>query len=821
MTNASGTPEHSAWSLHHRALAVLNLFLASIAVVISLAVWQLLQRGFVHLFLPAYHLTGMYSNIAVLTFAICTLIPMALYSYAVYTSAKKMLAEERQSDTPKPAEFDSSLDRPIDDPSHDKLRFSEPAKHLAKSICTRFPSGGFVIGIYGEWGSGKTSFINLVKHHIGEENRNRERNPAEAGDEKGNQGPIDILEFHPWWFSGEESLIRRFLQQLGARIRGNEKDTDAIRDKLAQFADAVADIPAPYLSAGKGIAKLLGTKPKEIDELREELRAKLKNQARTLVVIDDIDRLSSKEICEVFRLVKAVADFPNIVYLLSMDRGATISALRELKHVSGDDYLEKIVQYPINIPLPDKTMLDNMLFERLNQVVDQFARDDFDHQHWAVMYRFGVRQFIQCPRDVVRLVNAIAVNSPAVAYEVNPVDIVAMEALRIFQPEVYSIVSSNHEKFTGVLPFDAKGSVRKELESFHRAWMEKIENEFCREAVKSVLTKLFPKLSDIFRSGYVYAGSPMWRKERRICSPDVAPIYFRMTLSDNCIPNLEIKAILSSIGDRDKFSETLRSLADRKLPDGSSKISDFLDRLIDYADEEIPKEAIPNIANVMFDVGDDLLCLEDSISTTGIGNHWRIFWIVLQLLRRLDEPARYDVMEKAISDGSAVSTMVCVMGSLNRSDKSDTRVSAAHRDIIISDKHMETLRGSVVYKIRQAAKHNTMLDYPMLSYILHCWKDWAGEHEPKEWVEEQIRHDESLIKLLVNRVSIVSVAFGSYPSIKVERFKDFMDIDKAYERLKTILNTRQLTAKEKEAVTLFIEDYERAANTDPVPDSDS
>ena len=41
---------------------------------------------------------------------------------------------------------------------------------------------------------------------------------------------------------------------------------------------------------------------------------------KSLVVIDDIDRLANAQIRDVFQLVKQVADFPNVIYILAMDR---------------------------------------------------------------------------------------------------------------------------------------------------------------------------------------------------------------------------------------------------------------------------------------------------------------------------------------------------------------------------------------------------------------------------------------------------------------------------------------------------------------------
>lgn len=48
-------------------------------------------------------------------------------------------------------------DQPIRKAEDDLLNRSEFSKDLAKAIATNTGSQGFVIGLYGKWGSGKTS----------------------------------------------------------------------------------------------------------------------------------------------------------------------------------------------------------------------------------------------------------------------------------------------------------------------------------------------------------------------------------------------------------------------------------------------------------------------------------------------------------------------------------------------------------------------------------------------------------------------------------------------------------------------------------------
>ena len=59
---------------------------------------------------------------------------------------------------------DRTFDAPLENPDHDLLGVVPYAQKLAEFISTVTPP--FTIGIYGEWGSGKTSFVNFVHHFL-------------------------------------------------------------------------------------------------------------------------------------------------------------------------------------------------------------------------------------------------------------------------------------------------------------------------------------------------------------------------------------------------------------------------------------------------------------------------------------------------------------------------------------------------------------------------------------------------------------------------------------------------------------------------------
>ncbi|MEK5760288.1 P-loop NTPase fold protein, partial [Acinetobacter variabilis] len=89
---------------------------------------------------------------------------------------------------------------------------------------------------------------------------------------------------------------------------------------------------------------------KNLAEIRQELITALKNRTTPLlIVMDDIDRLTTIELRMIFQLIKANTDFPNVIFLLLFQKDIVEKKLTDNTQ-SGENYLEKIIQIPFIIP---------------------------------------------------------------------------------------------------------------------------------------------------------------------------------------------------------------------------------------------------------------------------------------------------------------------------------------------------------------------------------------------------------------------------------------------------------------------------------------
>jgi predicted KAP-like P-loop ATPase len=704
-------------------------------------------------------------------------------------------------------------DRPAEDPASDRLGYAPFAKHLAESITRLATDEGLVIAVFGAWGAGKTTMLNYVRHYIGE--CPEDRRPA-------------VVTFNPWWFSGSEGLMRAFFGQLQAHLGGAGRAGRDARNMLADLSEIVGEAPLPYAPLAKPVAKLLRTHPKDVTKLKEEISAALlKRGKRILVIIDDIDRLAPEEVRAVFRVVKSVADFPNVTYLMAFDKSVVAGSLEYLHPGSGQDYLEKIVQAGFELPAPDRLSIRSLFFERLDAIISGTDPKTFDQAYWGNVFLEGIDSFLDTPRDAVRLANALVVTFKAVLGEVNVVDFIAIESLRVFCPEVYQSVRGNAEMFAGGAPTEYVHPTKEELAKFHEAWIKTLRESSPRyEApVRTMLKRLFPKLESVWgNTNYGGEWLATWRRERRICAPEVFPIYFALAVTGGDISNAEMQTVLANVCDPEWLSEEFLRLSRQLRPDGKTRVSALLENLVDYAREGIPVEGVKPIMTVFYRVGDQLAPPQDQgRGFFEVGNEVRMGRVAWQLLRRVERDKRFEILREGVETGNALSfahRQVIVLaqqqgeyGEANPSPESEW---------LITHEQLAVLKALHLERIREASSDGTLWGTPTLRSILGFWQENASQEEAARWVSEGVEDDGVLAKFLeaylqtVRGAGLEDAVVRESDRLDPEWLRPYIDPDQLFERIKQLPQRITLTPRQKRAVDQFLKEHElRRQGGDP------
>ena len=436
-------------------------------------------------------------------------------------------------------------DSPLDDPFLDRFKRFPFAQRVARIIASKKAPSSLAIGIYGEWGAGKTTVLNFVASEL-------ENHPN-----------VICIRFNPWYFEDETHMLLNFFQTL-SDVLGRKISTQA--EEIGKWLRVYGSIVAPaslslggfvQLSPGE-IAKKIGESLSSLSiyELRERIEKTLRSEKKRIVIIvDDIDRLDKDEIHTIFKLVRLLADFPYTVYVLAFDDGVVKSALEE-KYCSaggqfGGSFLEKIVQVPLKLPLADKISLRKLCFECIDKALNEAEMRLTEDQRRAFAYNFinGLEIRVQTPRMAKRYGNALSFSLPILEGEVNTIDLMLIEGLRVFYPAIYDIVRSNPDVFLGsnLISSSYDESVKKHGLAIINECTRALTNDEAN-SLKNLLKVLFPRVQTIL-SNVTYGGEwdKTWADGQNVASSKYFDRYFSYSVPERDISDQEIASLLQKL----------------------------------------------------------------------------------------------------------------------------------------------------------------------------------------------------------------------------------------------------------------------------------
>lgn len=350
-------------------------------------------------------------------------------------------------------------DKPITTPQDDKLKRKDFASQLAKSIANFEHNENFIIGLYGSWGSGKTSLINMVCHYIENEATSISADPSSP--------PPIIIKFNPWNFTSTDQLITQFFNQLQSKIKKcNNKVLNSLCEALTKYhigliATDILTMKFPTLNgiANKHI-KNFNEEQNDLFTLKQKVEQALSadNCPKILVIIDDMDRVCNDEIKLIFKLVKSIADFPNMIYLLSFDKHIISSAIEDGQKRNGDEYLEKIIQVPFEIPMFTDKQIHTIFKDSLEKSFPQIKYDEITNTLEKCVY-----PFLKNIRDIYRLLNTFTLKHACVVDKLDFSDLLAITTLEVFEPKVFNWIKQNRYILTAS-NFDATMMIKNALQ---------------------------------------------------------------------------------------------------------------------------------------------------------------------------------------------------------------------------------------------------------------------------------------------------------------------------------------------------------------------
>jgi hypothetical protein len=272
---------------------------------------------------------------------------------------------------------DEPLKLLLDVPESEALfGFDGYASTLASAILGTEPH--FTIGIYGDWGRGKTTLLNTLQSEL----------EARAKDK------IVTVFFDAWRYQREEHMLLPLLDTIYEHLkrrRGRWRTLGSTLSRLNSSIAAATTIKAPGVEfqGGRATERWQGAENVRSDyygwlsELKKALAQARKGDPtrRIVVLIDDLDRCLPHRAVEVLESIKVMLDVPGFVFVLALNQDIVE---RAVEHHYGQDYgiqgrayLKKLVQVEFRLPPlrpQDVEEYARRLQQRLGQEESEAAR---------------------------------------------------------------------------------------------------------------------------------------------------------------------------------------------------------------------------------------------------------------------------------------------------------------------------------------------------------------------------------------------------------------------------------------------------------------
>lgn len=631
-------------------------------------------------------------------------------------------------------------DSPIEVAKDDRYGVTGFAESIARSIRGMNAPIGTTIALHGAWGSGKSSVVNLVRAAI-----------ADVKDEK-----LVVSDFKCWWYRGEEALALAFLQNLHGILRTSlgDKVKDLVPGMGRQLLQAGPVIgAAATLASGAPLMGLFSSGAKFFSALfpsgdtLEKTFAKLSKiladeNRRFLIIIDDIDRLSTDEAIAVFRLVKSVGRLPNVMYLLVFDRDLAEKAVQARFPSEGPHFLEKIIQAGFEVPTPLQTDLNDAVWSSIQNICGTSAQKQIVRT--MNMFYDVVVPYMQTPRHVTRYQNAISVTWPGIQGEVSIADFAALEALRLYEPGLFKAIRTKKQLVCGI-------SDHHQDSRDHQSRMAPLLSDVPEERqalAKIALQRLFPKLENM---GYGSDWISQWSAERRVCIDHHFDTYFRLTLSDETLSTKDINEIIERAADAEFVKVTIRAASKRTRRSGTTMVPVYLDELNTHA-ARIEKPKVRPFLQALFEIHDEIdLEVDADRGFGGMRNtNLRYHWLMRRLTREHFTPAeRSDVLVAATKTASLAWAVDFVSSILAERSEDRRNGPKPDEDCLVQPSAIPALRQQAIDAIRHAAENGLLIGHKDLVHILYRWRDFldGDAAEVRAWTNAQLGEDSKVVAL--------------------------------------------------------------------------
>lgn len=752
-------------------------------------------------------------------------------------------------------------DEAIDTFEDDLLNRKSFVENFSYSLLSGNDKKSLVIVLFGKWGSGKTSIINLLEKQL-----TSEKEKKSSKDKK--KSPI-IINFNSWGYSETEDLLEPFIRQIQATLKGPDK-IKGFGKKLELYLNLIKLTPTKqsmlsFWSAitmvlsfvGISLPQLLPNLCKEIkdtakwvspitlivsfiiivcnivlsvikirnenlDESVSKIKTDIgnileKENRKLIIIMDDIDRLSSQEIKQLFRIVRSNADFPNTIYLLSFDREIVEKSLDIQNRIDGREYLEKIINIEYDLPSIPLSTLSRILMDELKNIAQNFTEDQnsifgIENTKWAYVYNSIVSNLTTI-RELKRYVNAVKfklsqyINKGVL--EINLIDFLAIEFIRLKFPEYYDFIRENKLWFiTSKESLEYKLPNKKEkydkwfAESFKESYTE---ND--KDCLDCILAQIFPAIRYCSKDvSSILAPSSSYINDKycSIASEKYFDVYFNHVpgIPKNDCSNYDVQLIKSLSDNYEELIKTFRQyikdgkiLSLLQLLESNSLSGSFIEE----------KNFIPYFS-ALFDITEEL---PDGNDFWNLGSDTTVYRIWYFLIKEKSKEENSKLLKTLITCSKDIYMFISIL----YNNKRHLEKQEIQQMIITQDSYNE-LNDMLLIKIQD--NKETLISRKFYTQICYYWNS-KNEESFQKYAGEKIKSDDDFLDVIDSMIYNIRSATESQvfknTRFNYDALKLFCDLEVAKNRIESIINVnKELYKSHKKGCDFFIRFYDYRDN---------
>lgn len=472
-----------------------------------------------------------------------------------------------------------------------------------------------------------------------------------------------------------------------------------------------------------------------------------------------------------------------------------VRALGKVQHGDGKEYLEKIVQVPFEIPAPNIDDIHKALFSKLDGILGDIPEEDWDKETWAELFQQGIKNYIRSIRDVIRYTNVFSLKYELLKNETSAADLLGLTCLQVFEPTVYSKLSSYKDILCGERRSFSHERQKETEEKVERAINRIVPDDGSvtdLEATKNILGTLFPGIKT--NMGWSYGvGRGYSRRDslirNSIAAPECFDRYFVLTLENGAIPTATVRRMVFESSESELAEEIMQIYRE-------GKIVRLLEAIEVYAGAGDGRSIDAERAAIIIKV---LSCnwnffeVEDK-GFFAVPFAWRLLYCVDPLLERMDSEARASLMCSIFENEKVqVSTVALLLQDFENQLGRYAENARESADAVLPLDAV--LKLETIFKERAVKAIDSKVVLRQYHGLRFLWLlEQIAPETAADKKKSMVTDDVSLVKIIDECTSRGSVAVrivAKTRTVDRDRLSEFIDLGEAYQRVKKFATENQ------------------------------